>query len=215
MLIHRVPPVVRPLAKQFIWKVNTPKKKVFITFDDGPIPEVTPKILDILDRYNARATFFCLGKNAALHPAILADIKQRFHTVGNHTWNHPNGWKTPVKQYLREVIQCDQVVKSRLFRPPYGRISRAQATALKSRYHLVMWDVISGDYDPNINAEKCLNKVIANTRPGSIIVFHDNLKARETVLEVLPKYLEFLQSSGYQALAIDAAELPQQITAFK
>lgn len=198
----KVPSLIKPLAGDFLWSVRTQDYLVYLTFDDGPVPEVTPLVLDILQRFNAKASFFCVGENAAQHPEILNRIAREGHTLGNHTFEHDNGWKTPNFRYLKSVLKTNAFVNSRLFRPPYGRISRAQAQALKSRYTLVMWDVLSGDYNPKRSAEQCLNSVIQNTRPGSIVVFHDSLKAAERVLEVLPKYLAYLQEVGYRCLAL-------------
>jgi peptidoglycan/xylan/chitin deacetylase (PgdA/CDA1 family) len=202
MHFAKVHPLIKPLAGDFLWSVRTQELEVFLTFDDGPIPEVTPYVLDILEQYNAKATFFCVGKNAAQYPELLRRIANAGHTLGNHTFDHENGWKTPNFHYLRSVLKTHAFVNSRLFRPPYGRISRHQALALKSRYTLVMWDVLSGDYNPKRTAEQCLQSVVQNTRPGSIVVFHDSLKAAERVLEVLPKYLHFLREAGYTCVAL-------------
>jgi peptidoglycan/xylan/chitin deacetylase (PgdA/CDA1 family) len=202
MHFAKVPPLIKPLAGDFLWSVRTHDRLVYLTFDDGPIPEVTPQVLDILQHFNAKATFFCVGKNAAQYPEILRRIATEGHTLGNHTYDHENGWKTPNFQYLKSVLKTHTFVNSRLFRPPYGRISRAQALALKARYTLVMWDILSGDYNPKRSADQCLQSVIQNTRPGSIVVFHDSLKAADRVLEVLPKYLAYLHTSGYRCLAL-------------
>ena len=177
--------------------------EVFVTFDDGPIPEVTPYVLDILAEFNAKATFFCVGANAEKHPDLLERILNEGHAIGNHTWAHENGWKTPQFSYLRSIMQADELLNSSLFRPPYGRITKQQVDALKKRFTLIMWDVLSGDFDPTISPVQCLKNVTENTRPGSIIVFHDSIKAKNNVLAVLPDYLHFLNNMGWHSCILD------------
>lgn len=198
----KVPHLLKPLAGHFLWSVRTQEPVVYLTFDDGPVQPVTTQVLNILAQFNAKATFFCVGKNAVKSPDILQRIKREGHSLGNHTFEHENGWKTSGFNYLRSVLKTNEVVQSRLFRPPYGRIRRNQALALKSRYTLVMWDVLSGDYNPKRSVEQCYQSVVKHTRPGSIVVFHDSLKAADRVLEVLPRYLTYLKEAGYQCLAL-------------
>lgn len=196
MHLSKTPEIVKPIASDLVWDIPTDQKEVFITFDDGPEPSVTPQVLDIMDKFGAKGTFFCVGSNVNKHPELFQEIQDRGHAVGNHTWAHENGWKTSQFSYCRSVIKADSVIQSRLFRPPYGRIKKPQADALKKRFNLIMWDVLSGDWDANRSVEKCLDSVVKNTKPGSIIVFHDSIKAKDRVLNVLPSYLEFLKSKG-------------------
>ena len=205
-----VPDVLKPLAGDFLWRIPTTQREVYLTFDDGPIPEVTPEVLDILQAFNAPASFFCLGKNVEAHPQIFADLSQQGHTIGNHTHSHPNGWNTPTYAYLRDAMQGAERIQSPSFRPPYGRITRQQAAALKTRYTLVMWDVLSGDYLPERSPERCLETLKRYTREGSIIVFHDSLKAARNVLTALPLYLEWLKSEAYICRSLSPSSIPKK-----
>lgn len=197
MYLAKTPAILKPLASDLVWDVQTEKKEVFLTFDDGPIPEVTPMVLDILDEYEAKGTFFCVGENVERHAAVFQEVIARGHTVGNHTYKHENGWRTSHISYLKSALKCAELVKSDLFRPPYGRIRKAQADSLKKRFNLIMWDVLSGDFDANRPPDQCLSGLTKYTKSGSVIVFHDSLKAKKSVLEVLPKYLAFLKDEGY------------------
>lgn len=212
MHLTTVPSVIKPLAGDFVWSIKPPQKEVYLTFDDGPTPGITEEVLALLDEYDARATFFCLGKNAIAHPRLFAELSERGHTIGNHTFSHPNGWKTPTTAYLREVVACRRVVKSTLFRPPYGRITRAQASAVRKQFTLVMWDVLSGDYLQNRSTDQCLRVLQRHTRPGSIVVFHDSEKAAATLLSTLPRYLHWLSEAGYRCSAITSEVLPPEKT---
>ena len=182
--------------------MDTTRKELFLTFDDGPIPEVTPWVLQVLRSYNAKATFFCIGKNIEENQWIYNMIKKEGHSVGNHTYDHLNGWRTNVRTYYRSVIQCSELTGSNLFRPPYGRIKREQASGLLSRFKIVMWDVLSGDFDINSSKEKCLSNVVDNARRGSIIVFHDSIKAQEKMQYALPRVLEHFSLMGYAFRAL-------------
>jgi peptidoglycan/xylan/chitin deacetylase (PgdA/CDA1 family) len=177
------------------------ERAVYLTFDDGPIPEVTPWVLDTLAAYDAHATFFCVGRNAAANPDILARIVAEGHAVGNHTWGHVNGWRTPLRSYMKEVVRAEQALGQRgrrsLFRPPYGRITRQQAQALSPRYAIVMWDVLSADFDTTLTGPQCLSHVVDHVRPGSIVVFHDSVKAWPRLHHALPATLALLTAAGY------------------
>lgn len=184
------------------WKISTPGRDLFITFDDGPIPDITPEVLTILKQYEAKATFFCIGDNVRKHPEVFQQVNAAGHSIGNHTYHHLNGWKTPLNEYLRNTLMCSQLVRSALFRPPYGRITRQQARVLRNRYRIIMWDVLSGDFDHSISYEKCLQNVIGNAQEGSVIVFHDSQKAADRMLYALPRVLEHFSEKGFRFLPI-------------
>lgn len=193
----------KAIFPNYIWKIKTDGKKVFLTFDDGPTPEITEWVLNELKKYDAKATFFCIGDNIKKFPEIFQKLITDKHSIGNHTFNHLNGWKTDVTKYLDNVLLCQSQIEknnfsTNLFRPPYGKISRKQAKNLtQENYKIIMWDIISYDFDKTITKEKCLENVITNVEPGSIIVFHDSKKAWQNLEFVLPKTLEFLKKEGY------------------
>ena len=188
---------LRWFYRDLTWHKSRSDKCIFITFDDGPIPVVTPWVLNILKQFNVKATFFCIGDNVAKHPDIYRQILADGHSVGNHTFNHLNGWETDDTAYLENIEQCKKLVQSNLFRPPYGRSKKSQYSILNTRYSIIMWDVLSGDFDINLSPEKCLKYVLKYTKNGSIIVFHDSLKAFERLEYTLPLALEILQKKGY------------------
>lgn len=173
------------------------EKRIYLTFDDGPVPEVTPLVLDILREYNAKATFFCIGDNVVKHPEVFNAITRDGHSVGNHTYNHLNGYKTPDADYFANIKKCSNLTASTLFRPPYGRIKRSQARQLVKTYDIIMWSVLTGDYNQNLSKEKVLDNAISNSRSGSIVVFHDSIKASNNMLYALPKFLEYYSNKGY------------------
>lgn len=206
---HRL---VKLLFPKYVWDFRTNHKSVWLTFDDGPIPEVTEWVLGQLGQYNAKATFFCIGDNVRKHPDIFHKVLEAGHTIGNHTFNHLNGWKTDTGVYIDNVELCRQEIgkltteNCQLFRPPYGKIKRKQARILrKSGYKIIMWDIVSADFDQALSPEECLDNVLKNVVPGSIIVFHDSLKAFKNLEYVLPKTLEFLSGNGYRC------EIPDHI----
>ena len=196
-----MPRFIQRLYPERIWAFSREEKSIYLTFDDGPIPEVTPWVLDELKKYNAKATFFCIGENVQKHPEIFQRILSEGHSVGNHTFNHLNGWKTATSEYIENVDKAEaqmgnnskfKIQDSRLFRPPYGKITSKQAKILQRKgFKIVMWDIISYDYDANTSPEKCLQNVLKNIKPGSVIVFHDSLKAEKNLRFVLPKVLGF------------------------
>ncbi len=210
MYLVKTPDFIQNLFPGFTWRIPNPGKNIFLTFDDGPIPEVTPWVLDLLDEYDAKGTFFCVGDNIKKNPEIFREVKDRGHSVGNHTFNHLNGWATDNVTYLRNIRKADRSVKSELFRPPYGRIKPSQAKFLSRHYRIVMWDVLSGDFDPEISKEQCLQNVIKNTTEGSVIVFHDSLKAEEKLRYVLPKVLEHFKALGYSFPKLSEKKLKQE-----
>lgn len=204
MFLHYSPFWLKALYPRYIWHVPTVEKKIFLTFDDGPIPEITKFVLDELDKFDAKATFFCIGDNVRKHPDVFQMLLENKHSVGNHTYNHMNGWKTENETYLDNISKCEvQLGKpTNLFRPPYGRIKRSQAKLLDENQQIVMWDVLSGDFSAGISQEICLQKTIKHTRPGSIILFHDSLKAAKNMQFALPRFLEHFSQKGYHFEAL-------------
>ena len=207
MYLARVPRLVQSLFPAYTWRAEgassvAAEPRVYLTFDDGPIPEVTPWVLDQLAGFQARATFFCVGENAERHPDLLRRLRREGHAVGNHTHNHLSGWGTDTETYVANVERADRAVGSRLFRPPYGRLRPSQAEALRSRYRIVMWDVLSGDFDADLAPRKCVRNVLTNVRPGSIVVFHDSLKGERNLRYALPRVLETLTRRGYRFAAL-------------
>lgn len=190
--------MARFFLPQAISRIHTGSKKIaYLTFDDGPIPETTPYILDTLKKYGAKATFFCVGENVKKYPELYQRLLAEGHYAGNHTFNHLKGWKTPLKQYIDNVEECSRYVSSELFRPPYGKMTFRQYHALKTRFQLIYWDVLTPDYDITTTARDCLDIIKKKTRPGSIIVLHDNLKAKNKLPELLPGTLDFLSEKRF------------------
>jgi|TARA_R110000782_G_scaffold237188_1_gene323390 peptidoglycan/xylan/chitin deacetylase (PgdA/CDA1 family) len=189
---------IKKYYSNFIWKIPTAEKIIYLTFDDGPTPEITEWTLAILKAFNAKATFFCVGSNVAKHRNIFQQIISEGHVVGNHTYHHLSGWNTNNENYLRNIKKCEEMVTSNLFRPPYGRIKKSQYELIKNDYKVIMWDVLSGDFDPKTSPEKCLNNVIHNTTEGSIVVFHDSIKATDNLKFTLPKILAHFAEQGYR-----------------
>ena len=206
----KTPRWVRLLFSHYLWRVPAVKKEVYLTFDDGPHPTITPWVLDELEKYRAKATFFCVGANVAQYGEVYRRILFEGHAVGNHTHTHVNGWKTDTATYLKEVAEAATYIDSNLFRPPYGKIKRSQARGIahalgKKSAHIVMWDVLSGDFDQEISSEKCLENVLKNTTAGSIIVFHDSEKAAEHLQFALPRVLKYLSRKGYRLARLEQA----------
>lgn len=198
----RVPAIVKAYYPDLIWRIPTSQKEIYLTFDDGPTPFVTKWVLDQLRLYNAKATFFCLGKNVKEHPVIYKNILKEGHAVGNHTFDHKNGWKSNNFEYIRNVLKGSVWIRSDLFRPPYGRIKKAQIKKLKDRFRIVMWDVLSEDYNSSISSEKCFHTVRNQSRNGSIVVFHDSRKAQKNLKKILPEVLAYFSERGYLFKAI-------------
>ncbi len=185
-----------------LWRVDTSEDVIYITFDDGPVPEVTPWVLDMLDTFEAKATFFCVGENVRRNPDIFKEIIRRNHTVGNHTYSHLNGWKTEPADYFENVGKCDGLMNTTLFRPPYGKVSPAQHKLLEKKFNLVYWTVLSGDFDQNITPEKCLENARTSVEKGSIVVFHDSIKAWNNLSYTLPAFLDHFHKKGFCFKAI-------------
>lgn len=180
-----------------IWDFKETEKKIYLTFDDGPIPELTPKIIEILNRYQVKATFFCVGDNIRKHPEMFDLILANGHGVGNHTFNHLNGWKTPLQEYLDNVEKFNQLYKTPLLRPPYGKISPLQAYKLSANYRIILWSVLTYDFDKSLSGYECLQIAKDNVYNGSIVVFHDNLKAADRMLFAMPRFIEYCLAEGY------------------
>lgn len=199
MLIERPPLFYRLLFPEAIWRIKHRRRKVvFLTFDDGPIPEVTPWVLDTLDLYGIKATFFMVGDNVRRHPELLEEVRRRGHAVGNHTMHHLQGMKVTAYRYMHDISEANDLIDSPLFRPPHGLLRWKQARAIKDRYNLVMYDLVTRDYSKKLNPEQVFNNVRRYARNGSIIVFHDSLKAEKNMKAVLPRAIEYLRSLGYE-----------------
>ncbi|MCL1938903.1 MAG: polysaccharide deacetylase family protein [Candidatus Azobacteroides sp.] len=197
MLIERPPSIYRAFFPGAYWRFQGEEKAVYLTFDDGPIPDVTPWVLDLLDQYQIKATFFCVGDNVRKHPEVYRQLIERGHVVGNHTFHHLQGLRTKTKDYLNDVKVAEKWIQSPLFRPPYGHLRPSQFFNLRKRYKVILWDVVTRDYSRLVTAKEVFDKVKKYTRNGSVIVFHDSLKAADKMMEVLPKSIEWLLQQGY------------------
>jgi peptidoglycan-N-acetylglucosamine deacetylase len=202
MIPHRVPFFIPLLYRSLVWRMPSGNKHLYLTFDDGPIPGPTEFVLDILKKNTVKATFFCIGDNVRKHPSVFNRILAEGHCVGNHTFNHLSGWSTENSKFLQnvqafETTIADKQKSSHLFRPPYGRIKRSQIKGL-SDFKIIMWDVLSFDFNKNLSPEKCLKNTIAATRDGSIIVFHDSLKAERNMTYAFPRFVDHFLNAGFQ-----------------
>ncbi|MGB1308434.1 MAG: polysaccharide deacetylase family protein [Oceanihabitans sp.] len=216
----KIPLVLKKMFPNYIWNIPTKQKVIYLTFDDGPTPEITNWVLDLLKQYNAKATFFCIGNNVAKHPEVFQDILKEGHIIGNHTYNHVKGWQTKTDAYVENVQLAAEVIESQikkstfknrlsktsnsessisnLFRPPYGQISPKQGKSLiKLGYKIIMWEVLSIDWELTVTPEKCLKNVITKAQPGSVVVFHDSVKASKNLKYALPKVLAHFSDLGY------------------
>ena len=228
MYLVNTPWWLRAIYPQLIWRMPNQEKIIYLSFDDGPHATATPFVLDTLAQYNAKASFFCIGKNVLEHPKIYERILQEGHSVGNHTQHHANGWKVSKDAYFSEIDEAGKLIHSNLFRPPYGRIKRSQIKQLiqssnsllsnaqsfdahssnvhpskiQQAYKIIMWSVLSGDFDTQLSAVACTNNVLNNTGPGSIVVFHDSTKAWDRMSVALPKVLEHFSAKGYRFEAL-------------
>lgn len=207
--------LIKKIFSNYVWDVSNSENKIYLTFDDGPTPEITEWVLEELKKYNAKATFFCIGNNIEKYPNVFEKVINEGHSIGNHTFNHLNGWKTATEDYLENTKLCEEQIlksnpsnselakqiynlKSAIFRPPYGKIKLSQSKKLRQLgYKIIMWDVLSADFDTSISKEKCLDNVIKNTKSGSIIVFHDSVKAFANLEYSLPKALKYWAAKGF------------------
>jgi len=208
----KTPRIFMRIFSNFTWRFISDKKHIHLTFDDGPTPEITNFVLSELKKHQAKATFFCIGKNIEEHPEIFKQVLSDGHSIGNHTHNHLNGWRTSTKNYIKNITNTENTfqqfnlstLQQKLFRPPYGKIKFSQTKELqKLGYKIIFWDVLSADFDQRITKEKCLENVLKNTKNGSIIVFHDSIKASEKLQYVLPKVLDFFSKKGYEFKKIE------------
>ncbi|WP_299115739.1 polysaccharide deacetylase family protein [uncultured Winogradskyella sp.] len=204
----KTPGFVKTLFPNFVWNINTESKVLYLTFDDGPTPEITQWVLKTLRPFNAKATFFCIGSNIEKHPEIFQAIIEQEHSVGNHTYNHLKGWKHKTKDYIEDVLKTQAIINSKfinrdisiekLFRPPYGKFKAKQSGKLQELgYKIILWDVLSYDWGKSVSEDNCLNNVLSTAKEGSIIVFHDSIKASRNLKYVLPKVLEYYNEKGY------------------
>jgi len=203
MYFVKTPYLVRKLySRNRIWDFDDSGKVIYLTFDDGPVEEITPWVLDILDKFDAKATFFCVGDNVSKYPEVFDEIISRGHAVGNHTFNHLNGWKTETKVYVENVMKCNELFSTTLFRPPYGKIRPAQVSELQKHFKIICWSVLTGDFDKEITKEKCLEGIIKSASEGSILCFHDSIKAKENLYYALPIVLSHFKELGYTFISI-------------
>ena len=218
MIPHRTPFFLPLIYPSLTWRIPADQNDLYLTFDDGPVPGPTEFVLEVLAKKSVKATFFCIGDNIRKYPEVLASITAGGHTVGNHTVNHLNGWRTPAREYVQNVRDFDAIAQdaglaaeTRLFRPPYGRISRKQIRLL-SEYHVIMWDALSQDYNGHMSPESCLRHTVRATRPGSIIVFHDSYKARRNMEWVLPRLIDHFRERDFHFKAITSGHTTAKTT---
>ena len=199
----KTPTIIQKFFSNYRWRFSFVPKEIYLTFDDGPTLEVTNFVLEELKKHQAKATFFCIGKNVKKHQNIYHKIQEEGHSVGNHTFNHLNGLLTKNTRYIENIQQASAYIVSKLFRPPYGKLKSSQARLLQQEgYKIIMWDVLSGDFDRSISPEKCLENVLKNTTNGSIIVMHDSEKAKDKIYFALPRILDHFSQKGYLFKAI-------------
>ena len=198
-LLYQFPTWLQRLYRGVVWRMDPSSKVVYLTFDDGPIPECTPQVLDILAQYGVKATFFMVGENVERYPELLARVREEGHAVGNHTYHHLKGFKTCTHTYLQDVQQANVILQTHLFRPPHGRMKYSQKKALhETGQTIYLWDVLTHDYNPCYSVEKMLSVVKRYTRNGSIIVMHDSLKSKDRMLQLLPLMIQWLHAEGYK-----------------
>lgn len=198
MYFKKIPQAIQSFYPQYIWRIPNVAKKIYLTFDDGPCAELTNYILSTLEAYQAKATFFCLGKQIKLHPELFQNILKQDHAIGSHGYNHISGWTSTLDAYIDDFEKASEYLKSNLFRPPYGRMKTEQASYILKDHKIVMWDVMPGDFDTKISPEQCYQNTIRNASDGSIIVLHDNPSSSQTIQELLPKVLDYYSALDYE-----------------
>ena len=201
-MMHRTPAALRWIFPRYEWKINHSRPTIYLTFDDGPVPDATLWVLNVLKKYQIKATFFCVGDNVRKHPEVFTKVINEGHAIGNHTFNHLNGWKNEQHHYIKNFERCEQIFSdlgatTNLFRPPYGKIKSSQANFILKTHRIIMWDLLSADFSPKISKETCLEQTLKYSRPGSIILFHDSIKTIDKLRFVLPAYLSEMKSQGY------------------
>lgn len=207
---YKTPGFLKRISKDLVWGIQGVSKDLYITFDDGPIPDLTEYVLDVLDDFEAKATFFCVGENIYKYPDLCKTIINKGHVVGNHTYNHLKGWSTKNNQYFSNIEKCNELIlkyqKSArpLFRPPHGQITRSQINSLKEKYNIIMWDILSYDFDHRHSSPISLEKMMRLTKPGSIVVFHDNYKAEDKLKYMLPRFLKHYKERGFNFKLFDS-----------
>ena len=204
MYFPRTPHIARFIYPNLTWRIREKKKSIYITFDDGPDPVVTPAVLNLLDKYNAKATFFCVGEKVEQNREVYSSLLSKGHAVGNHSFNHLNGKDTPLEEYTENIHKATELIESDLFRPPYGKITTKQVKVLRNSYKIIMWSVLPGDFDSRLSQEMVLNRAIRYTQKGSIVVFHDNIKFQKKMMHALEGLLIHFSKKGYQFNAIES-----------
>lgn len=199
----RPPKFIKRMFPQLTWSMPEEAGAVYLTFDDGPTPGITDMVLEILSKHNAKATFFCIGKNAELHPEVLERVRAAGHAIGNHSYSHNKGWRMGCERYVEDVDMANEFLHSNLIRPPYGRITKGQIRRLSERYKIIMWDILSRDYSRVVSPGRCEREVLPHIRPGSIVVFHDSYKASENMLHTLPLVLKRVEEMGLRCEPIE------------
>lgn len=202
MYLPKTPEIAKKIFPKLTWDNHKSENTVYLTFDDGPTPQLSAWVLDQLDRYEAKATFFCLGKNVVLYPELFERILKDGHGVGNHTYNHLDCWKTNKKKYLADIESCSRVFHSKYFRPPYGKLKPGIRSAIRKNFEIIMWDIMAYDFDQSLSPEDCARNVINHVQAGSIIVFHDSKKAERNLREALPLVLANLKRRGFKMRAL-------------
>lgn len=203
-MFFTTPYILRLLGgRGLTWELPAGENNLYISFDDGPDPATTPLILQMLEDNNAKATFFCVGENVERYPELFRQISEAGHSIGNHSYNHLKGWKSRTNEYIRNVEKCSQLIPSKLFRPPYGKMKKGQKKILQKKFRIIMWTLLSRDYDAGVSKERCLEKTWKHTKPGAIIVFHDHKKSIEKLKFVLPAYLKRARDGGFCLRGID------------
>lgn len=195
MYLVKTPSIVQNIFNKLIWQIDTPYH-IYLTFDDGPDPQCTPWVLQTLKQYNAKASFFCIGQNAERYPELVQQIKSEGHALGNHSYSHHSGWSTNTSDYVADALRCDTTINSKLFRPPFGRLKPSQIKKISKYYKIVMWDVMSGDFDEKLHPDLCLANVTEIANAGSIVLFHDTQQCLDKLKYVLPKALDFFDNEG-------------------